>query len=216
MSRVIEGANALDLSSMSEICLPDKTSSLYVHGSTKYRIALESSKTINPADLNDCFRLIESTSASQYTQSSLGWKPKHKAKEMVLPDMRYLLVRRAGSDLTDGFLSFMLTYEDGHEVIYCYELHLDSSSRGCGLGTHLMGIMESVGRKVGVEKSMLTVFLENAAAVRFYERLGYGLDEFSPQPRRVRNRVINPDYVILSKALRSKGSDALEPAASNG
>ena len=140
-------------------------------------------------------------------------------------DLRYLLVRRSSSlssttptagDTTtttetvaneiDAFLSFMLTYEDGYEVIYCYEIHLSESSRGCGLGKHLMGVMERVGREVGVSKSMLTVFLENEGAVRFYERLGYGVDEFSPEPRRVRGRVIRPDYVILSKSLGGHAS----------
>ena len=144
-------------------------------------------------------------------------------REMKLVDLRYLLVRRlsglsstastsaGGGSITtmeiaaddvDAFLSFMLTYEDGYELIYCYEIHLSESSRGCGLGKHLMSVMERVGRKVGVSKSMLTVFLENESAVHFYERLGYEVDEFSPEPRRVRGRVIRPDYVILSKSLK--------------
>jgi len=97
----------------------------------------------------------------------------------------------------------MVTYEDGYEVIYCYEIHLSPHLQGCGIGKHLMGIMEEVGKKVLLEKAMLTVFLENGGALKFYERVGYEEDDYSPQPRKLRNGVIKkPDYVILSKSLK--------------
>lgn len=125
---------------------------------------------------------------------------------MRLPDLRYLLVKPAAStaaDNVEAFLSFMITYEDGHEVVYCYEIHLLDHLQGCGLGKHLMGIMEEVGRKVGVEKGMLTVFLENEGALRFYKKLGYVEDDYSPRPRKLRSGVVKkPDYIILSKALK--------------
>ena len=127
---------------------------------------------------------------------------------MRLPDLRYLLVKPRASTTTaagvEAFLSFMITYEDGHEVVYCYEIHVSAHLQGCGLGKHLMGIMEDVGRKVRVEKGMLTVFLENEGALRFYEKLGYVEDEYSPRPRKLRNGIVKkPDYVILSKALET-------------
>lgn len=145
-----------------------------------------------------------------------------KWKEMCLPDMRYLLVRsdddsveknnnREGSStsstaaitIVEAFLSFMLTYEDGHEVIYCYEIHLRPRLRHIGLGKYLLGLMEGVGEKVGVKKAMLTVVLANERAGGFYERMGYTVDEFSPEPRRLRGGVVKkPDYAVLSKPLR--------------
>jgi len=123
---------------------------------------------------------------------------------MLLPDLRYLVVRPTSDPEAppEGFLSFMVTYEDGKEVICVYEVHLAESLRGGGLGKQLMGLAEEVGRKVGVEKVMLTVFVANASARRFYEGLGYKVDEFSPGPRKLRAGVIKePDYVILSKGL---------------
>ena len=127
---------------------------------------------------------------------------------MRLDDMRYLLVKShpGGSEIDQeelqGFLSFLLTYEDGYEVVYCYELHLAPTLRGHGVGKQLMMMMENVGRNVGVAKAMLTVFVENEAALKFYERLGYEEDEYSPQPRKLRNGVVkDPTYVILSKSL---------------
>lgn len=126
---------------------------------------------------------------------------------MKLPDMKYLIVRDTADEPTgrevSGFLSFMVTYEDGKEVVYCYEIHLSPTARGRGIGKLLMGRMESVGRAVGLEKAMLTVFKSNGIAVRFYERLGYGVDEYSPGPRRLRNGTVKePDYLILSKGLQ--------------
>lgn len=102
-----------------------------------------------------------------------------------------------------GFLSFMVTYEDGKEVVYCYEIHLAAAARGRGLGVLLMSRMEEIGRSVGVEKAMLTVFRSNVVACRFYEKVGYAVDEYSPQPRRLRNGTIKEfDYMILSKRLK--------------
>ncbi|KAJ5498133.1 Acyl-CoA N-acyltransferase [Penicillium expansum] len=102
-----------------------------------------------------------------------------------------------------GFLSFMVTYEDGKEVVYCYEIHLSPKARGRGVGNLLMSQMEGIGRAVGLEKSMLTVFKSNEIARRFYDRLGYEVDEYSPQPRMLRNGTIKDvDYLILSKMLK--------------
>lgn len=102
-----------------------------------------------------------------------------------------------------GFLSFMVTYEDGKEVVYCYEIHLSSEARGKGLGRLLISRMEDIGKAVGLEKAMLTVFKSNTVARAFYEKGGYGVDENSPQPRRLRNGTIKEvDYLILSKMLR--------------
>ncbi|KAJ5503353.1 hypothetical protein N7463_006227 [Penicillium fimorum] len=102
-----------------------------------------------------------------------------------------------------GFLSFMVTYEDGKEVVYCYEIHLSPAARGRGVGRLLMGQMEGIGRAVGLKKSMLTVFKSNEIARQFYKRLGYEVDEYSPRPRMLRNGTIKDvDYLILSKGLK--------------
>lgn len=99
-----------------------------------------------------------------------------------------------------AFLSFMTTYEDGKQVLYCYEIHIHPSLQGQGIGRHLMSLFEETGRRIGLEKGMLTVFTANSAARKFYERLGYGVDEFSPGPRQLRNGTVKePDYLILSK-----------------
>ncbi len=206
----IEAANALSLTVFRARFLPDdlwfgpviqKIDGLR----TGYALTLESSSTISSAKFEACFNLVTSTSSGAYSASSKGWSPSKKRKEMRLPDLRYLLVESMSStDVPiEGFVSFMLTYEDGHEVIYCYEIHLSPKLQGCRIGRNLMGVMEDVGERAGVEKAMLTVFVENQRALAFYEKLGYSEDDFSPQPRKLRNGVIKkPDYVILSKSLK--------------
>lgn len=132
---------------------------------------------------------------------------------MTLPDLHYILIKNLSStnpNTLDAFLSFMLTYEDGHAVIYCYEIHLQEYCRGVGLGKWLMGQMERVGREAGVEKSMLTVFVANGGARKFYGGLGYEVDAFSPRERRLRGGVVKkPDYEILSKGLVGEGGDVV-------
>jgi RimJ/RimL family protein N-acetyltransferase len=73
-----------------------------------------------------------------------------------------------------------------------------------GLGTVLMKLLESIGEKIpDTHKTMLTCFVSNERGVRFYERLGYEKDEFSPPPKVLRNGTkVEADYVILSKAIQ--------------
>jgi ribosomal protein S18 acetylase RimI-like enzyme len=183
-----------------------------------YTLDIHTAATIHVADLDACFGLIELTSSAAYKTSSMGWSPKEKRKEMKLPDMKYMILRRAvldgdaaaaagsyeseGSDFA-GFLEYMVTYEDGYEVLYCYEIHLTPEVQGQGLGEELMARFERVGARIGLEKAMLTVFKSNRRAIMFYEKVGYTEDESSPRPRKLRNgSVKEADYMIMSKSLR--------------
>jgi len=164
--------------------------------------------------LQTCFNLIEETSANDYRHSEMKWSSAKKQKEMVLPDLRYIILMdqsttQIGTNepVAAGFISFMITYEDGHEVVYIYEIHFAPPWQGKGLGKKLMNIVETIGRNAGVEKSMLTVFKANDRAVTWYLRQGYSEDEFSPGPRRLRNGTVKePSYMILSKNLRASPS----------
>ena len=167
-----------------------------------------SAKDLSKSDLKACLDLVESTSSHDYKASSLGWSRARKSKEMRLPDLRYLLLRRSNDETPQGFMSFMLTFEDGFEVIYLYEIHLHDELQGLGLGKQLMSILEGAGEIAEVKKSMLTVFKANKKALRFYKKLGYAEDDFSPRPRKLRNGVVKePDYVILSKEVSMNYND---------
>ena len=202
--------------------MPDLDPDLVSYGcydDEHYDTVVRASEELSDEDLDACFRLIEATSSEAYRESAVGWSRAKKKAEMLLPDMRYIMLKRRLTDIeeerervpnlfdysqgeVEGFVSFMITYEDGHEVIYCYEIHLASHLLGQGFGKHLMSSMEQVGCRVGVEKAMLTVFRSNSKALRFYEKLGYVEDEYSPQARLLRNGTVKePSYVILSKPI---------------
>ncbi|KAL4796529.1 acyl-CoA N-acyltransferase [Aspergillus venezuelensis] len=199
-----------------------------------YDLSIYTAATIPPSELEQCFNLIEATSSAAYKDSSMGWSASEKRKEMKLPDMKYMILRRRadassnagdesgkdgegdgagentqaldGSFITGefaGFLEFMVTYEDGYKVLYCYEIHLTPESQGQGLGEELMQRFERIGKAVGLEKTMLTVFKSNKRAIKFYERVRYEEDENSPRPRKLRNGTVKEaDYLIMSRNLR--------------
>lgn len=214
----VEAANKLDRASYIKLYLPEcqahgTISTTSQHGSSEWQIDMETAQTISPSDAQACFALIEATSKPDYMSSSTGWHPKKKQREMRLPDLRYLLVRRGealseiqqqrhAASPIEGFVSFMMTYEDGFEVVYIYEIHITSALRGHGLGGKLMGLVERAGARAGMVKAMLTVFTSNEAAQAFYFARGYVLDEYSPVPRKLRGGTVKePDYKILSKSL---------------
>lgn len=68
-----------------------------------------------------------------------------------------------------------------------------------------MALLDEVANKVEtVEKVMLTVFLRNDRAVRFYYRIGFETDETSPPPRTLRDgTIVDGAYLILSKTVHS-------------
>jgi hypothetical protein len=195
--------------------------STWSHPTTKvsYQITLITASALSPTDFEACFRLIEATSAEDYKHSKDGWKPRSKRKEMKFLDLKYFLVK-SNDGKVEGFLSFMPTYEDDYPVIYCYEIHLSPTLQGyvrilytypiifliisrTGLGTILMKHLEVIGAKIlKTEKVMLTCFTRNVRGVRFYEKLGYAKDEFSPLPKALRNgTMVEAEYVILSKGI---------------
>lgn len=168
-------------------------------------------RQLQPWQLKSCLDLVELTSAEDYRNSEAGWSRTKKRKEMRLPDLRYLLLQEhkvgPSSPELAGFVSFMITYEDGHEVIYVYEIHLRPDCQGKGLGRTLMTVVATIGSNIGLTKAMLTVFKANKSASDWYAKLGYSIDEFSPPARRLRGGVMKePTYLILSKALQYVGS----------
>jgi N-alpha-acetyltransferase 40 len=74
-----------------------------------------------------------------------------------------------------------------------------------GLATALMRLLEGIAAALpGTAKMMLTCFTNNRRALQFYHKLGYSQDEYSPQPRVLRDGTrVESEYIILSKAVSS-------------
>lgn len=232
------------------------------------------STSLTATDLKQCFDLIAESSQKDYMCSVLGWSPVKKRKEMRLPDLKYLLVRKqplpksgmingkkipnhsggvvdildpvpdadAPGGLKDGastvqpcrctkegckewreqiaaanggpvvaFLSFMPCVENDVSCLYIYEIHLAHELRNSGFGKFLMDLVGETARALGVEKTMLTVFLRNKGARRFYEREGYTVVEEvegGVKRRNSKGKLEEAGYLILGKDV--KGGKSIE------
>ncbi|CAF3586323.1 hypothetical protein SNK03_000997 [Fusarium graminearum] len=177
-------------------------------GETTCTLSLVRPTCMSGEDLEACYSLVDETSGADYRDSSLGWHPAAKKKEMRSPDLRYILVKD-GQGTIKGFTSFMPTFENHEAVVYCYEIHLKPELQGTGLGKQLMGYyMDVVENIPSIEKAMLTCFVSNKSALKFYERLGFTRDDYSPRERKLRGgKVVVPDYVILSRPTAAKKVD---------
>ncbi|KAK3367484.1 acyl-CoA N-acyltransferase [Podospora didyma] len=170
----------------------------------KLGVSLASSANLTERELMACFALIEETSRKDYENSTGKWHPDKKLDEMRSPELRYVLVKDETGAVC-GFTSLMPTFEAGQPVIYCYEIHLKPDLQGTGLGSLLMGFhMTAATNLPPITKVMLTCFLSNERGLTFYRKLGFEVDDISPSPRKLRfGKVFTPDYVIMSKAVRS-------------
>ena len=221
--KTVECVNTLSLQDFREVYCPGDLDTKFAFrdniGSNKLTTLLTSPAADDDDDgdgesadvIDRCFQLVELTSAEDYRKSEMGWSPGKKKKEMQLPDLKYLVLRTAKNLSVQGFISFMVTYEDGREVLYVYEIHLTPQLRGKGLGRKLMEVAEEFGRNIGLEKVMLTVFRSNTAAVGMYAKLGYSVDKYSPQPKILRNGTVKESsYVILSTNLEEPEQEEIE------
>ncbi|KAM5355448.1 hypothetical protein ACJ41O_002094 [Fusarium nematophilum] len=165
-----------------------------------FTLSLSRPAVMRDEELEACFGLVDETSGADYRSSSLGWHAAMKKKEMRSPDLRYILVKD-GDDSIKGFASMMPTFENHEPVVYCYEIHLKPELQGTGLGRKLMGYLMDVAENIPtVEKVMLTCFVSNASGLKFYDKLGFRKDDFSPRERKLRGgKVVIPDFVILSR-----------------
>ncbi|KAI1262849.1 acyl-CoA N-acyltransferase [Xylariaceae sp. FL1019] len=213
---------------LKESLRPSASWTTWTHPKTKsnYSLSLHRSDVMNEKDMDMCYNLIEETSRADYEASTTGWNGHQKRTEMKSAGLRYLLVKetRANEDegngggdpaggrnedgaedegAVKGFCSFMPTYEEGEAVVYCYEIHLGTELRGTGLGRLLLSYLENVAfHTPPIEKVMLTCFLSNQIAYKFYQGNGFVIDPISPEPRKLRfGKEFRPDYAILSKVV---------------
>ncbi|EHK25303.1 uncharacterized protein TRIVIDRAFT_144179 [Trichoderma virens Gv29-8] len=199
---------------------PSQEWTTWTHPLTEKSYSLDflSSHDLTKDDFRTCFGIIETTSGADYKNSSVGWHPGMKKKEMKSPDLRYILVKDDGGAVK-GFTSLMPTFENHEPVLYCYEVHLLPELQGqvpsllsiqlSGLGKHLMNQLITIAENIpSTKKVMLTCFTSNLNGLKFYEKLGFTKDDFSPRDRTLRGgKVVRPDYVILSRGTAHGGLD---------
>uniref|UniRef100_A0A0E0DR10 N-alpha-acetyltransferase 40 n=1 Tax=Oryza meridionalis TaxID=40149 RepID=A0A0E0DR10_9ORYZ len=160
---------------------------------------------------------------------------KVKRREMVAPEARYIFVRQSSNAITTqnimkqdsrleftheacnedrliGFVHYRFVLEEDVPVVYVYELQMESSAQGKGLGKFLMELVELIAFKSQMGAVMLTVQKANNLAMAFYKKLRYVISSTSP------SRVdplfpqigLEKNYEILCKAFESEAKSILE------
>ena len=100
-----------------------------------------------------------------------------------------------------GFVGFTLSEQLNIRHVYIHELQLVAKSRGQGVGSFLMRLVEGIGRTLGMRLILLTALANNGGAIRFYNKLGFSVDEVSPGPC---FSITNSKHEIMSKVLDRK------------
>lgn len=116
--------------------------------------------SLNPLAVEWAFELTRANMQSLYEQSEWGWKEREKREEMNDERAWYLLARDADSTPL-AFSHFRFDVECGEEVLYCYEVQLESKVRRKGLGKFLIQILQLIANSTQMKKVMLTVFKHN-------------------------------------------------------
>ncbi|GAA5922643.1 hypothetical protein JCM1841_006764 [Sporobolomyces salmonicolor] len=176
-------------------------------------LEIYTTKTLPPEIRTRIWDLLECNMRSLYEASSEGYNPSAKRKELFHPDSRFVVLRsapspalhasKAASSTLLGYSMFRFDTEETAsdddelcDVVYCYELQVDSSAQGRGVGRILMEVLGRVGSHWKMDKVMLTVFKANAPAIAFYKKIGFSTDEIDPSDYEGRD---SADYTILSK-----------------
>ncbi|KAJ7181733.1 acyl-CoA N-acyltransferase [Mycena crocata] len=143
---------------------------------------------------NSIWSMFEANMRTMYSASSFGWDPPHKKGELFDPLSRFILVYpQTGQRSLVAFTAFRFEFEEGQNILYCYDLQVSKASQRHGLGRALMNRLSKIGADFRLDKIMLTVFKANPKALTFYANLGFEVDPDSPDDDD------EEDYKILCK-----------------
>lgn len=183
--KLINKANSL------EAPLPNLYQNFTSKDEINFDISCSRAKDLPPETCSWIMDLMERNMKKSYESSSWGWSADKKRQELF-DSTAWQLVASTNSVYV-GFSHFRFDVDDDREVLYCYELQLESCARRKGLGRFMMQALESMALQNKMQKVVLTVFKSNTSAVAFFHSLGYKLDITSPN---------DEHYVILSKLCR--------------
>lgn len=181
---------------------------------------------LSQKDMDSCLKILDENLGETYKKvNGRNWKV-GKRKEMKELGLVYILIIQ-DVDIC-GFISLKIINEYDLCTLYLYEIQLDGSMRGRGLGTELMHQLENIAKALQNSKKLkkiwynespddytdlndpeleisgigLTVFNSNKGARKFYKKLGFVLHPSSPTDKCLRDgKVIEPDYYMLEKKI---------------
>ncbi|KAL3285743.1 hypothetical protein HHI36_000270 [Cryptolaemus montrouzieri] len=156
------------------------------------------------------FNLTKKNMQYKYESCSWGWSDTKKLEELYDEAAWYLIAKSVDTGSLLGFSHFRFDMDEGIEVLYCYELQLETNVQRKSLGKFMMQILELIAFKNNMRKVVLTV-LKNNQYSKFFKAINYELDESSP---------VDDDedypYEILSKINKRLAPIALSQSPSNG
>ncbi|XP_054039959.1 N-alpha-acetyltransferase 40 isoform X2 [Rissa tridactyla] len=110
---------------------------------------------LEPATLEWAFDLTKANMQTLYEQSEWGWKEREKREELRDDRAWYLIAREPTGPV--AFSHFRFDVECGDEVLYCYEVQLESRVRRRGLGKFLLQILQLVANRFEVDAASPSV-----------------------------------------------------------
>lgn len=129
------------------------------------------------------YSLLEENMQELFIASNWGWDEESKRKELFHALSRFLVVKDS-KDKVAAFVTFRFEWDDEDEpeypVLFLYEIQVSEDHRGKQLGSILLSYLKTISSTLGLAKILLTCFKANIAALRFYERNGFGIDANSP------------------------------------
>jgi GNAT superfamily N-acetyltransferase len=149
------------------------------------------------------FELIKSSLKALY-EPVWGWDDSKKMAQLQAASSRFIVAiteKNTERQTPAAFINYRLESYDGSPACYLYEVMVDPSYQRLGLGAHMMGLVENMAWRLGMDRCVLTEFKANKAATVFYHKLGYKMDPTNPSSSTC-------GYMILSKT--RPGSNALK------
>ena len=106
--------------------------------------------------------------------------------ELLIPGTHFLVANCSGKPGAYLFYNFVVAPAlsgscAARPALFVCEVQLEAEVRSHGLGRHLMSIAEHIAKDQGMDCVMLKCQNVNSAAHAFYNRIGYRVDETSPQ-----------------------------------
>ncbi|KAM4880078.1 N-alpha-acetyltransferase 40 isoform 3-T4 [Sylvia borin] len=111
---------------------------------------------LEPSTLDWAFELTKANMQTLYEQSEWGWKEREKRAELR-DERAWFLLAREPSARPVAFSHFRFDVECGDEVLYCYEVQLESRVRRRGLGKFLLQILQLVANRFEVDATSPSV-----------------------------------------------------------
>ncbi|PFH54539.1 hypothetical protein AMATHDRAFT_135022, partial [Amanita thiersii Skay4041] len=142
-----------------------------------YQISVVHASELGDHDRESIWSIFETNMHDAYINSSFGWEPEHKIKELFHPLSRFLLVSR---ERIVAYCMLRFEVEESEAIVYCYEVQVSPAIQRMGLGKRLMQLVLQIATVWHMDRIMLTVFKSNKGAFELYRGLGFRVDETSP------------------------------------